>query len=251
LELRRLSVKITSMLFAIFFFLLGLVVGSFLNVVIYRIPKGLSIVYPPSHCPVCKKPIKFYDNIPILSYLLLKGRCRHCKSKISPIYPIVEGLTGILFLSIYLKFRPHLLITLKYLIVTSLLIPISFIDFKEKIIPDSLTIPWIGIGWLFNIITKDLNFMQVFLTTLISGFIFGLLRLIFSKALRREALGEGDITLIMLISSFTGFWGAYLSMLIGSVTAILAHLVFPEKLKDEIPFGPFLSIGALVRILTI
>ncbi|MEO0246543.1 MAG: prepilin peptidase [candidate division WOR-3 bacterium] len=234
---------------ASFSFLFGLVIGSFLNVLIYRLPKNISLIKPGSHCPTCGMPIKFYDNIPIVSYLILKGKCRNCGDRISLIYPLVEGITGFLFLISYLKFRFP--VSLKYMLLTSLLIPISFIDAKEKLIPDVLTIPWIGIGLLLTILFKDLPALQVLITTLVSGFLFWVLRFLFSRILKREALGEGDIILIMLISSYTGLWGAYLAMLLGSLTALLVHFLFPEKIKGEIPFGPFLSFGAIIGALTL
>ncbi len=234
---------------ASFSFLFGLVIGSFLNVLIYRLPKNISLIKPGSHCPTCGMPIKFYDNIPIVSYLILKGKCRNCGDRISLIYPLVEGITGFLFLIFYLKFRFP--VSLKYMLLTSLLIPISFIDAKEKLIPDVLTIPWIGIGLLLTILFKDLPALQVLITTLVSGFLFWVLRFLFSRILKREALGEGDIILIMLISSYTGLWGAYLAMLLGSLTALLVHFLFPEKIKGEIPFGPFLSFGAIIGALTL
>ncbi len=236
-------------LIAFFSFLFGLVIGSFLNVLIYRLPKNISLIKPGSHCPTCGMPIKFYDNIPIVSYLILKGKCRNCGARISLIYPLVEGITGFLFLIFYLKFRFP--VSLKYMLLTSLLIPISFIDAKEKLIPDVLTIPWIGIGLLLTILFKDLPALQVLITTLVSGFLFWVLRFLFSRILKREALGEGDIILIMLISSYTGLWGAYLAMLLGSLTALLVHFLFPEKIKGEIPFGPFLSFGAIIGALTL
>ncbi|HOK23238.1 MAG TPA: prepilin peptidase [Candidatus Hydrothermia bacterium] len=237
---------------SIFFFILGTVVGSFLNVIIYRIPKGMSIVKPGSHCPNCGTPIRFYDNIPIISYIILKGKCRTCGSRISPVYPIVEGLTGLVFLSIFIKFHWSIPIVIKYLILSSLLIAISLIDFQEKVIPDILTIPWIGVGLLATLLIKDLPILQVLLSTVISGFFLWILRVIFSKLiLKREALGEGDIFLIMLIGSFAGLWGVYLSLLLGSIIALVAHLIFPDKLKGEIPFGPFLSMGAFIGILTL
>jgi leader peptidase (prepilin peptidase)/N-methyltransferase len=234
---------------AIFSFLLGLAIGSFLNVLIYRLPRNLSIIKPGSRCPHCGTPIKPYDNIPIISYIILKGKCRHCGMPISPIYPIVEGITGILFLVLYLKFKFPL--ALKYMTLTALLIAISFIDAREKLIPDVLSIPWIGIGLLLTLILKDLPILQVVISTVASGFLFWVLRMSFTKILKREALGEGDILLIMLIASYSGLWGAYFSMLVGSFTAVLTHLLFPEKIKGEIPFGPFLSFGAIVGILTL
>lgn len=234
---------------AIFFFFLGLVIGSFLNVIIYRLPQGISIVKPPSSCPVCKNKIKPYDNVPIISYIILKGKCRYCGAKISPVYPIVEGLTGILFLILYIKFKSNIFIAIKFMLLTSLLIANSFIDLKEKVVFDILTIPWIGVGLILTLILKDLPFLSVLLTTVIAGFLFWVLRVTFTKILKREALGEGDILLIMLISSFTGHIGAYFSMFLGSIFGIIAHLIFKNHLKEEIPFGPFLSLGALVGII--
>jgi len=238
-------------LFGVFFFLVGLAIGSFLNVIIYRLPKGISIIKPPSHCPSCRGKIKFYDNIPLISFIMLRGKCRYCGAKISPIYPLVEGLTGIAFLLIYLKFNYNIFTAIKFMILTALLVANSFIDLKEKVIFDSLTIPWIGVGLVSTLLLKDIPFLNVFLTTVISGFLFWILRVTFSKILKREAMGEGDILLIMLISSFTGFKGAYFSMLLGSIFGLLGHIFFPTKIRDEIPFGPFLSLGAFIGILTL
>lgn len=233
-------------------FVVGTIVGSFLNVIIYRVPRGISVIKPSSRCPSCGTPIKSYDNIPILSYLILKGKCRVCGAKISPIYPIVESLTGIVFLLLYIKFHESPLVALKFMVLSSLLIAISFIDFREKAIPDALTIPWIGVGLAFTLLLKDLPILQVLLATVISGFFFWSLRLLFSKViLKREALGEGDIFLLMLIGSFGGFWGVYICLLVGSIVALLAHVAFPGKLQGEIPFGPFLSLGAFIGILTL
>ncbi|MBW2596587.1 MAG: prepilin peptidase, partial [Deltaproteobacteria bacterium] len=139
--------------------ILGAIVGSFLNVSIYRIPSGKSIVFPASHCPACEHPVKFYDNIPIISYIILRGKCRNCNERISPIYPAIELLTAVMSLLLFLKYG----LSFEYLfsfVFTCALIVITFIDLKHQIIPDVITLPGIPLFALAAIFFMNVTFMD-------------------------------------------------------------------------------------------
>ncbi len=222
--------------------------GSFFNVCIHRIPRGESILYPPSHCPKCGTSLKFYDNIPILSYIFLKGRCRYCKAKISPIYPIVELLTGVLYLLTYIIFSYKGLLDLFFAyIFISLLIVITFIDLEHMIIPDVLVIPGIIIFLFYPFLSSNSLFLNKLLGGFIGGFIIFLI-----VFLSRGGMGIGDIKFSIMIGLFLGikyiFVALILSFIIGGIVGI-GLLVFKIKgRKDPIPFGPFLSIGGIISL---
>jgi len=227
-------------------FILGAVVGSFINVCIYRIPRKESLLWPSSHCPHCGRKIKFYDNIPIISYIILRGKCRYCKRQISPQYPLVEALTAFLFLGLYIKF--HLsLAYLKFILFTTSLVCISGIDLKEKIIPDIIVLPSTLIGGFMSIVLKDMALWNI-LAGVFGGAIFlFIVRIVASKIFKREALGEGDITLIAMIGAYTGIYGVYISIFAGSIIgSIIGIILLLFKKQREIPFGPFLSMGAIL-----
>lgn len=227
--------------------LIGLLIGSFLNVCIYRIPEGGSIAYPSSHCQTCKTSLKPVDLIPVLSYLFYKGRCRYCGEKISVQYPVVEFLNAIIYLFLYLQFG----FTLKMIglaILCSLLIVIAFIDFKLQIIPDELIVFGIAAGLLWNIGHWNLSF---FLNGLIGLAIGGGLFLIIA-ILSGGAMGGGDIKLMGVLGLWFGWKLILLTMLlsfvIGAVLSVLLLLLKIKKRKDTIPFGPFIAIGAFIAI---
>ena len=239
--------------------LFGLAVGSFLNVCIYRIPlPGVSIHSPRrSFCPACKEPINFYDNIPVLSYLLLRGRCRQCKAKISVIYPLVELATGALFLLMFYHFGVTLEFLLALIFVT-LLIPISVIDAKHYIIPNVL----IGTGLILgSVIVSVIAYQRAdvwYLLTRLIGAVAGwtmlwLIALIGRAVLRKTAMGGGDIKLMALNGLFLGAWPE-LAMVIGFSAcggAIVGSALIISGVKNRqspIPYGPFLA-GAAVLVL--
>jgi len=249
------------MVFLIFVF--GLCIGSFFNVVIYRWSKGLSIKNPIfSICPKCGKTLKWYHNIPLLSYLFLKGRCAYCKEPISPIYPFIELLTATLFVLTYLKFRSLGLIPfLGFSFFVLSLIPISFIDFKVKEIPDTLSLGLIFAGWIFSLF--GFNPFVDFEKSLISGlggigllFLINEVYYLFSK---KDGMGMGDFKLMGGIGAFLGYKSFYWILLIASLTGIFAFFgvyfwyrmkgVAKEiDLKTEIPFGPFLALSSLIYL---
>jgi len=242
----------------IFFFLLGSAIGSFLNVCIYRIPREKSIVKPPSACPGCEKPIRFYDNIPILSFILLKGKCRDCGTKISIRYPLVELLTGIFFFILYRQFGFTFEIIV-FMIFLSLLIVISFIDLDFQIIPDILSIGGVVIGFILAVVRPFFRYLDprfgildsLYGIALGGGLLFAIAWL-YQFFTKREGMGGGDIKLLGMIGAFCGWKGVVFSLVSGSVLGTLVGipiiLAKGQGTKYAIPFGPFLSLAAIIYV---
>ena len=229
----------------------GALVGSFLNVCIFRLPKEESIVWPGSHCPHCKNAIKFYDNIPLVSYFLLRGRCRYCKGSISLQYPLVEGITALSSLFLIIKFGPSLSY-LVYFAFVSALIVITVIDLYHQIIPDVISLPGIGVGLLVSLIIPQITFSNSLIGVLLGGGSLFLVATLYQWFFKREGMGGGDVKLLAMIGAFLG-WKAViltilLSSLIGSVTGITIMVLQGKNFKYAIPFGPFLSLGAVISL---
>jgi len=231
-------------------FVIGLVIGSFSNVCIYRVPRNESLISPGSHCPQCNKPIQFYDNIPVISYMILQGKCRYCSKQIPFQYPLVELLTGLLYISFYLFFGLQL-VTFVYMLLGTVLIIITFIDLKEKIIPDILSYPFMIIGFLFSFFREDLTPMNSFLGILAGGGSLLLVAVAGTYLFKKEAMGGGDVKLAAMIGAFLGwqltllslFFGFFLGAIIGIIILVLS------KGKSEIvPFGPFIALGTIITI---
>ncbi len=252
--------------------LFGLVIGSFLNVCIVRLPRGRSIVKPPSHCPRCKEPIRFYDNIPVISFLLLRGKCRSCGEPISWRYPLVELMNGLFYVWIMREFGPGGEALLLMAFVSSLIV-VTFIDLDHQIIPDLITLPGILVGltlapFFMYPLTDPLPFhlgsllphAGVYLTAFINsciGMIMGgaplfLIGLIWEKLRHVEAMGGGDVKLMGMVGSFLGWKGALLTIMLGalsgSVIGILLIVFKHHKMEKIIPFGPFLAAGAVASV---
>ncbi len=243
----------------ILIFVLGLLIGSFLNVCIYRIPRdGLSINSPRwSICPDCQATIKFYDNIPVLSYVLLRGRCRDCGNRISIAYPLVELITGGLFLLVYYRFG----LTLGFVhgcLFVALLIPVSWIDARWYIIPNAIIaiglLLGLGITAAVSVQQHDWYYVLEHLIGAVAGSGILLLIGILGKAiLRKEAMGGGDIKLMALIGLFLGAWPhllivVVLSAFIGSFVGLLL-IAFTERSRHHpIPYGPFLALAAVLDL---
>jgi len=234
---------------------LGLIVGSFLNVCIYRIPRGGSIVSPPSRCPSCGSPISPLENIPIISYIALRGRCRSCGSKISLRYPLVEALNAVLWVIFYMRFGYgwHLFF---YLAFASSLIVITFIDIDFQIIPDRITLLGIPIGLLAGSYILPDPFLRASLLGFrasILGAVFGFILFYAVAVVSRGGMGGGDIKLMALIGALTGWKGVLLTTfagsMVGSVVGIALMLFKGKGRKTKIPFGPFLSLGSLITLL--
>lgn len=256
-------------------FLFGLAVGSFLNVCIYRLPRGESLILPRSRCPTCGNPIKAWDNIPLLSFLLLRGRCRACGARISWRYPAVELLTGLLFLLAVARFglgpsTPFLLLFLSALVV------VTFIDLEHQIIPHVITLPAIPLGLLMSLLFRSPPFLEAVVGTLAgAGFLY-LVAVYGEVLLRKESMGGGDVNLVAAIGAFLGWKKMLLAIFLGAVFGAIGGGVLlalgiqfvpgePEGQGDEeafsskeegvppssgyrIPFGPFLALGAVVSL---
>jgi len=258
---------------AFFFFLIGTAVGSFINVLIWRLPREESIISPGSHCPVCNEKIKIYHNIPILSYLILRGRCKNCKAKISIRYPMVEALMGLAYLAVYLLFNPiHYIQIIGMILMFPLFFAISWIDIEHWVIPDELTISVGVIGIILTLATgaagvASIGFTGLVITSLkallngllgaaLGAFIFWIISIFGKKAFHKDAMGDGDIFLIGAIGFLVGWQGIlmviFISSLLGAIGGAITVLVRKSLKKNDkenistIPFGPFIVLATLV-----
>jgi leader peptidase (prepilin peptidase)/N-methyltransferase len=230
---------------------LGLLVGSFLNVVIHRLPLRMSVVHPGSHCPKCRKPVKPWDNLPVLSWLLLLGKCRSCKTRIPFRYPMIEALTAFFFvISAALIHDPVRLVFV--LLFGCAMIVITFIDLDHRIIPDSITLPGMAVGVAAAFLGAVVGPKDAFVGILVGG--GGLLALAagYRAATGREGLGGGDIKLLGMVGAFLGPSGAFLTIMIGSIAGTLFACVYMlrsgQGRTTELPFGTFLAPGAVMAL---
>lgn len=231
----------------IIFLIFGMIWGSFINVCIYRIPAGVSVVTPSSYCPSCRRKIKFYDLIPVFSYLFLRGHCRHCKAFIDWHYPVVELLTGLLTVILYDKFGMTGLFW-KYLLLTYGLIVIALIDLKWQWIPDKLSIPGLVLGLLWALFMGKTVILDSLLGALLGAAVLAPIAYFYP-----QGMGWGDVKLLALIGSVLGvklviytlFIGATCGALVGSFLVLLKII----SRKTPIPFGPFLAGGAIISVL--
>ena len=244
---------------SILIFVLGLAIGSFLNVCIYRLPQGLSIHSPRrSFCPECRTPIRFYDNIPVLSYLFLQGRCRHCETKISKAYPLVELMTGILFLFSLYRFGPTLALLHSCLFI-SIVIPIAWIDARWYIIPNAIILVGLITGAAVTLLIALTHhnpgyLIDHFIGAVAGGTSMALIAVVGTFLFRKKAMGGGDIKLMVLIGLFLGGWPHLLIVIMasaftGSIIGLsLVALGKKSGSGSRIPYGPFLVIGATLDL---
>ena len=237
-------------------FLFGLAIGSFLNVCIYRMPRNESIVSPGSRCVSCKKPIPWYDNIPLLSYVLLRGRCRSCRAKISPRYFFVELISALCFLILFMHFRFNYIFWI-YSLLASGLIVITFIDLEFQIIPDSITIAGIFAGLLLSIIFPGVQgaftwkraFLNSISGVLIGGGLIYLTGVLGQLAFKKESMGGGDVKLMAMLGAFLGWKMAvlifFLAPFFGAPAGIYVKFI---KKEDIIPYGPYISLAGFVAM---
>lgn len=228
---------------------LGLVIGSFLNVCIYRIPLEESIAFPPSHCAKCEHKLSPLDLIPIFSYIFIKGRCSYCNEKISIRYPLIESINTILYLIVYLKFGLTL-IALKYCLLVSILIVIGMIDYDTQFVFTSTTVFGGIIGIIF-IIIQAIVYKSGVLDLIIGGVVgFGIIGLI---VFLTKGMGEGDIEIAIVCGLFLGIkgilLGLFLSIIIGGIVGVIILALKLKKAKEKIAFGPFIAIGSLISML--
>lgn len=229
--------------------ILGLVIGSFLNVCIYRIPREESIVYPPSHCGKCNHKLIVLDLVPLFSYAFLNGRCRYCKERISIRYPLIEILNGILYLLIFFKFGITIF-TIKYCVLASILIVIGMIDYKTQFVYTSTTVFGSIVGIVFIIIQFVIYKNGVL--DLILGGILGFI-IIGAIVFLTRGLGEGDIEIATVCGLFLGVNGTLLNLfigvIIGGIIGVIILMLKIKSAKDKIAFGPFIAIGAMISVL--
>ncbi len=237
----------SNILFSVFNFILGAVIGSFLNVLIYRIPKNESILKPPSRCPVCGHRLKWYDMVPIFSYIFLKGKCRYCGAKISARYPLIEALTGFAFVGVGLRYGWSLQF-FEYITFSALLITVAFTDIFDGVVPDIVVIPGAITGLVFSLLRGKAIFLSSIYGML---FLFGFFVLVI--LITRGGMGEGDATFGAMIGAFLGFKFSVamlvIAFIIGAIVGILLITVFKKKGEDAIPFGPYLALSAYIMVL--
>jgi leader peptidase (prepilin peptidase)/N-methyltransferase len=229
---------------SVFAFLIGLIVGSFLNVCICRLPERRSIAWPRSSCPHCGKRLAPRDLVPVLSYLWLGGRCRYCREPISIQYPIVELATGLLYAAIVAAHGVSL-VSLKYLIFVSLLIIITGTDINTRLIPNAVTYPGMAIGLILSLFIPGISFLRSIVGLLVCGGVVYLL-----AWASKGGMGGGDIKLMGMMGAFLG-WDAgllalFVGALLGSVVGIVRIASGKQKRRDPMPFGPFLAVGGLI-----
>jgi leader peptidase (prepilin peptidase)/N-methyltransferase len=271
-SLWQIRVVVSPILIAVFIFLFGLVIGSFLNVCIVRIPGGKSIVLPSSSCPKCSATIRPYDNIPVVSYLLLAGKCRKCKTRISAMYPAVELLTGLLFLACYETFG----LTdeaLKWAVFSAIMIVLVFTDLRERVLPDVVNYTGLGLGLALSLFTKPfdgtaawlanrmfdfpppapvLSFADGLIGAAIGSSLLWLVSEAYFRLRGREGMGLGDVKMMLMAGAFLGAKRTLLTIFTGSVLGSVLGLIFIlVRRKDseyELPFGTFLGMAAVLVV---
>jgi len=255
--------------------LFGLLIGSFLNVCIYRWPRDLSVVTPRSRCPECERQIAWYDNIPILSYVLLRGRCRSCAARISWRYPLVELVTAIAFAAFLWQYGPTLE-GLKYCLFAAMLIGLVFADLETLILPDEFTIGGLfaGVAFSFWVKTPDATFsiladlagidlkpwlssaFEALLGGLVPALALWLIGWLFEKIRHKEGLGFGDVKMIAMVGAFLGIRGVLFTVIVGSLLGSVIGIAWirlkrRDAATEQLPFGSFLGVAALGAALTI
>ncbi len=231
----------------------GLIVGSFLNVVILRLPEaGASVVYPASHCPQCQHPLSWHENIPLLSYLFLRGKCGHCGMPISIQYPLVELLMAVLASAVVFRFglSPS---ALGFFFFSAALLVIICIDIRHQLIPDVISLPGILLGFAFSFFNPIASWQDSLIGLLVGGGILYVIALLYYVLRKQDGMGGGDIKLLAMIGAFLGWQSLpfiiFASSISGSIIGLLAMRVQKTGGAARIPFGPFLSIAALLYML--
>jgi leader peptidase (prepilin peptidase)/N-methyltransferase len=261
--------------FVFLVFCFGACMGSFLNVCIYRIPREESVISPGSHCPQCNHPIAWYDNIPLLGYIVLSGRCRHCQSRISPRYLFVEILIAVLFVLVWLKLGPShqdvrllglspvsdiRLVPIYWLMVFGLALG-TFVDIEHMIIPDRVSLGGIVMGLVLGMLVPALHYQTTFFGGLGSAFLGALVgsgslwgvALLGKVIFKKDAMGMGDVKLLGAIGAFLG-WTAVLftvmvSSFFGALVGVTLVMMKKKEMQSRIPYGPYLALGALIWML--
>ena len=232
-------------------FIFGTLLGSFANVCIYRLPQRLSIVFPGSHCPFCQEALRPWQNIPVLSYLMLRGQCAMCKTAISPRYPLIELSNG--FLYVFLYHHYHFSVQgLVFALLTTALLIVACIDLVHTIIPDAITLPGIVVGLGSSLWLTPVGIRDAILGVVLGGGLFLLMAVLSVVILQREGMGGGDIKLMAMLGAFLGWHAVLVTMFLAAVLGAgvgLALILLRRKGRREpLPFGPFLALGALLAM---
>jgi len=239
-----------NLVLIIMFFIIGIVFGSFYNVVGYRIPKGESILYPPSHCTKCKHKLGIFELIPILSYVFLRGKCKSCKTKISMFYPLFEFFTGLCFVLSYVVFGLSLE-CLYSIVFISMLIIIIISDYQTMIIPDSILIVFSLLLIFIKFFLTDVDTLGISMLHALGSFLFMLtLKLFGDFIFKKESMGGGDIKLLAVFGFVLGFPLSVVTVFLSAFIALpISIIILKTKNSHEIPYGPFLSISAIIIFL--
>ncbi len=232
-------------------FVLGALVGSFLNVCIHRLPSGESIVFPASHCPHCQAAIAPYDNVPVLSYLILRGRCRNCATPIALRYPVVEMLGGLAAVGAVLHAGLTAMALIDFAFLAALIV-VTFIDIDHQIIPNEISLPGIGVGFAAAVLLGQPQWLDSLLGIVLGGGILWIVAASYAFVTKREGMGGGDIKLLAMIGAFVGWRGVLVTVLLGSLVGSIIGMGIMLMRRDDakmaIPFGPFLAAGAVCAL---
>ena len=225
--------------------LLGLVVGSFLNVVIYRLPRKESLVRPASHCPSCGNPVRWHDNVPVVGWVILRGKCRDCGQRISVRYPLVEAITGIAFLLCFLRFGVDwpLLVAWAFVAAT---VAVAFIDYDHRIIPDKIVLPGLVVGLIASIAINPQDWWKYLAASAGAATFMFALAMIWANG-----MGPGDIKMAAFMGAVLGsgvLVALFAAFFIGAVAGVVLMATHKRTRKDSIPFGPYLAIGAVLAV---
>ena len=229
---------------------LGLVVGSFLNVCIHRLPRRESVNWPGSHCPSCNRPLSWYENVPLVSWLVLRGRCRTCRAPISPMYPLVEAVTGAVFVAAYLVYGPTLLLAVRLAFACALIV-LFVIDLRHQILPNPVTLPGIVIGLACSLFLPP-GWQSALAGALFGGVFPWLIAEAYLRLRGREGMGMGDFKMLAMAGAFLGWPLIYLVVMLSCVLGVIigggALLVMRRGAGTKIPFGTFIAMAAMAAI---
>lgn len=232
-------------------FLVGSMVGSFLNVCIWRLPRGQSVVRPWSRCPHCNQRISPRDNIPLVSFVCLRGRCRHCATSISPRYPVVEGLTGAMAVLFFLTFGPTGQAAL-FFILCCFLVVASFTDLDRMVIPDKVTLPGIVLGLALNALLAPGAMVNFLVGAVVGAAALYLIAILGDLLFKKESMGGGDIKLAAMVGAFLGWkqglLSLFLAVLVGAIVGMALIVSGLRKRREHIPFGPFIATGTILAV---
>jgi len=235
----------------VFIVLLGLLIGSFLNVCIYRLPRGESIVWPGSRCPSCGRALAWFENVPVFGWLALRGRCRTCHARISVVYPLVEAVTAALFLAAWLTYGPSLLLLVRLAFICGLIV-LFVIDWQHQILPDKVTLPGVVVGVIASIFLPP-GWLSAVIGLAVGGIFPFLVAEVYFRLRGREGMGMGDFKMLAMVGAFLGWPLVWIVLILSCVLGIVigggALLVTRRGMGTRIPFGTFIAVAALLGAL--